>query len=251
MKNSCQKPSYQYVETMSDDTEIDEESISTGPSETEADIYSDETESDYPVEGKVLTNYLCWFSLEFILPRMLNSIFNLFLKFVRIEIIGPTFRAIDPSQPVSALQNNRVIQQISDKIDIDESEYFTSDSERPADDEAVSKVEELVDQALEQIEENITSDVPPTPIQVDPSDTELVDLDEVASQSEVSFVSEMTDANESKSPVKFTEHVFRPATVYKNKASEITDDILEKSLIQLQSEMIAPVDRRFKLGFNF
>ena len=59
MKNSCQKPSYQYVETMSDDTEIDEESISTGPSETEADIYSDETESDYPVEGKVLTNYLC------------------------------------------------------------------------------------------------------------------------------------------------------------------------------------------------
>ena len=199
----------QYVETMSDDTEIDEESISTGPSETEADIFSDETESDYPVEG-------------------------------------PTYRAVDPSKPVSAQQNNQVVEPISNRVDVDESEYFTSDSERPADDEAVSKVEELVDQALEQIEENITSDVPPTPIQVDPSDTELVDLDEVASQSEVSFVSEMTDANESKSPVKFTEHVFRPATVYKNRALEITDDILEKSLIQLQSEMIAPVDRRFK-----
>ena len=48
----------QYIETMSDDTEIDEESISTGPSETEADIFSDETESDYPVEGTVSTNVM-------------------------------------------------------------------------------------------------------------------------------------------------------------------------------------------------
>ena len=196
----------QYVETLSDEeasdnTEIDEDdettSISTGPSETEGDIFSDETESDYPAD-------------------------------VPAEQI---YRAIDPSKPMSAKQNNQIIANLI----ADESEYFTSDSERPADDEAVSKAEELVDQALEKIEENIVKPVSFKP--VEPSDIES--LDDINSQSEVSFAVSETVEQEAV-------NVFRPATVYKKKASELTDSILEKSLIQLQSEMINPIQRRFQ-----
>ena len=121
----------------------------------------------------------------------------------------------------------------------DLSEYFSSDSEEPdeADDESVSKVEELVDQALDQITsfdqpkesfDETVNDAGP----VEPSDYEEdINMDELASQSEISFSSEFTES------VKLSEPVFRPTAVYKKKATTLTDEILTKSLIQFQNEI--------------